>query len=63
MDDSLCEAEQKPEAQKVCGEEDVEDDAEGETTDPKVCFKGNIMKLLLKLIDESTGGLRHENTN
>ena len=39
MDDSLCEADQRPAAQKVCGEEDAEDDAagEGETTDPKVC--------------------------
>ena len=48
MDDSLCEAEQKPEAQKVCGEEDVEDDAEGETTDPKVCFSGKYHEIVIK---------------
>ena len=39
VEDSLCDAELRPKAQKVCGEEDGEDEDsgdEGETTEPKV---------------------------
>ena len=39
MEDSLCDAEQRPIAQKVCGEEDADEGDsgdEGETSEPKV---------------------------
>ena len=38
-DDSLCDAGQRPKAQKTCGEEDADEGdsgEEGETTEPKV---------------------------
>ena len=48
-DDSLCDAGQRPKAQKACGEEDAEEGDsgdEGETTEPKVSWSSHRVSIL-----------------
>ena len=55
VEDSLCNAEQRPKAQKVCGEEDTEEGDsgdEGETSEPKVNTRSSAftMSYLMKAL-------------